>query len=65
MSVSAAGFVGGPDSDLSWVFPTIDGEVTNWLVDVLGNAGTHIMGHSLYEVMPHTGRRRTTHLPRQ
>ena len=51
MSVSVDGYVGTSDGDLGWVFPSVDSEVTNWLVDVLRNAGTHIMGRALYDTM--------------
>ena len=49
--MSVDGYVGASDGDVGWVFPSIDAEVTNWLVDVLRNAGTHIMGHVLYDDM--------------
>lgn len=51
MSVSVDGYVGASDGDLSWIRPSIDAEVTDWLVAVLRNAGTHIMGRELYDVM--------------
>ena len=51
MSVSVDGYVGASDGGLDWVFPSVDAEVTHWLVDVLRNAGTHIMGRVLYDTM--------------
>jgi dihydrofolate reductase len=51
MSVSVDGYVGTSDGGLDWVFPSVDVEVTDWLVDVLRNAGTHIMGRVLYDTM--------------
>jgi dihydrofolate reductase len=51
MSVSVDGYMGTSDGGLDWVSPSVDSEVTNWLVDILLNAGTHIMGRVLYDTM--------------
>jgi dihydrofolate reductase len=44
MQVSIDGFVGRPDGDVEWAFPTFDDEFTTWIVDSLWQAGVHIMG---------------------
>jgi dihydrofolate reductase len=48
MSVSLDGFVGGPNGELDWIFRTIGGDSTAWVVDTLRNAGVHIMGSRTY-----------------
>lgn len=51
MSVSLDGYVGTSGGDVSWIFPSIDAEVTAWIVDLLWQAGTHIMGRVTYHDM--------------
>jgi dihydrofolate reductase len=51
MSASLDGYVGAPGGDVSWIFPSIDADVTAWIVDVLWQAGTHIMGRVAYHDM--------------
>jgi dihydrofolate reductase len=48
MSVSLDGFVGGPKGELDWIFRTMGGDSTAWVVDTLRNAGVHIMGSRTY-----------------
>jgi dihydrofolate reductase len=48
MSVSLDGFVGGPNGELDWIFRTMGGDSTAWVVDTLRNAGVHIMGSRTY-----------------
>ncbi|GAA0232329.1 dihydrofolate reductase family protein [Cryptosporangium japonicum] len=48
MSVSLDGFVGRNDGDVEWIFPSIDEELQEWMVDLLGQAGAHLMGRVTY-----------------
>lgn len=48
MSVSLDGFVGTDDGDVEWIFPSIDEELQEWMVDLLGQAGAHLMGRVTY-----------------
>lgn len=51
MSVSLDGFVGGPNGEIDWIFKTMDGGATAWLVDTLWQAGVHVMGSRTYQDM--------------
>jgi dihydrofolate reductase len=51
MSVSVDGFVGGPEGQLDWIFPSMDEGVTTWIVDTLRRAGVHIMGSRTFHDM--------------
>jgi dihydrofolate reductase len=44
MSVSIDGFVGGPNGEIDWIFKTMDEAATNWTLNVVWQAGVHIMG---------------------
>ena len=44
MSLSADGFVGGPNGEMDWLFKTMDDGMTDWTVNKLWQAGLHIMG---------------------
>ena len=48
MSVSVDGFVGRTDGDVEWIFPSVDEELQEWMVDLLGGAGAHLMGRVTY-----------------
>jgi dihydrofolate reductase len=48
MSISLDGFVGGPNGEVDWIFRTVGGDSTEWIVDTLQNAGAHIMGSRTY-----------------
>ena len=48
MSVSLDGFVGRNDGDVEWIFPSIDEELQEWMVDRLSQAGAHLMGRITY-----------------
>jgi dihydrofolate reductase len=48
ISMSLDGFVGGPNGEIDWIFPTLDDGATEWLVAMLGQAGVHIMGRVTY-----------------
>lgn len=47
MSISLDGFVSGPNGEVDWIFRTM-GDSTEWVVDTLRNAGTHVMGSRTY-----------------
>ncbi|MCB9077624.1 MAG: dihydrofolate reductase [Anaerolineaceae bacterium] len=50
--VSLDGYIRGGDGDvMDWVFRTYDDELKAWEVDLLWQAGTHIIGRNLYEEM--------------
>lgn len=52
MEVSADGFVGRPDGDVSWVFESgFDEGLTEHVVDLISNADAHLMGRVLYHDM--------------
>lgn len=51
MSLSADGFVGGPNGELDWLFRTTDDSVTEWTVNILNQAGVHIMGSRTFHDM--------------
>ena len=44
MSISADGFVGGPNGEIDWLLRTLDDSAITWLLDTLWQAGVHIMG---------------------
>lgn len=44
MQMTLDGYVGGRNGDVQWAFPAFDDEFTQWGVDALQRAGTHIMG---------------------
>ncbi|GAA3392974.1 dihydrofolate reductase family protein [Cryptosporangium minutisporangium] len=48
MSISLDGYVGRNDGDVEWIFPSIDEELQDWMVDLLGQAGAHLMGRITY-----------------
>ena len=51
MSVSADGFVCGPDYEVDWLMRTRDSSVKDWIEKSLSEAGVHIMGRRTFEVM--------------
>ena len=52
MHVSLDGYVKATSGDvMGWIFRTYDEELKAWEVDLLWQAGTHIMGRRLYEEM--------------
>ena len=44
MSISADGFVGGPNGEMDWLFRTMDKSALDWIEKTLWEAGVHIMG---------------------
>jgi len=44
LSVSLDGFAGTENGGIDWIFRTYDEEATKWTLDVIRNAGAHLMG---------------------
>jgi len=51
MSLSADGFAGGPNGEIDWIFRSMDDSVAAWTVDLLWQAGVHIMGSRTFHDM--------------
>jgi dihydrofolate reductase len=51
MHISVDGFVAGPNGEIDWIFKTMDGGATTWIVDMLWHADVHIMGSRTYQDM--------------
>jgi len=51
MSISIDGFVCGPNGEIDWIFKTTDDGAAGWIMDILANAGVHIMGSRTYQDM--------------
>jgi dihydrofolate reductase len=51
MSMSADGFVGGPNGEIDWIFRSYDAGATDWTMETLWQAGLHAMGHRTYHDM--------------
>ena len=51
MTVTADGFVCGPNHELDWLMRTRDNSVKDWIEKSLWEAGVHIMGRRTFEVM--------------
>lgn len=51
MSVSADGFVGGPNGEIDWLLRTLDESAIEWIQDTLWQAGVHIMGSRTFHDM--------------
>ena len=48
MQMSVDGFVGGPNGEVEWVFKSLGGAATDWIVHGLSQAGVHIMGRRTF-----------------
>jgi dihydrofolate reductase len=48
MSVSADGFVGGPNGGIDWLIKSMDDVTAAWITDTLWQAGVHIMGSKTF-----------------
>lgn len=48
MSMSADGFVAGPNGEIDWLFATMSPDGARWAVDTLRNASLHLMGSRTY-----------------
>jgi dihydrofolate reductase len=51
MSLSADGYVGGPNGEIDWLLRTMDDEAAAWTVDKISRAGVHIMGSRTFHDM--------------
>jgi dihydrofolate reductase len=51
MQYALDGFVGKPDGDVVWAFPSFDDASTAWIVEQISNAGVHVMGSHLFHDM--------------
>jgi dihydrofolate reductase len=51
MSISADGFVGGPNGEIDWIFKAYDTAVTDWEVAILWQASAHLMGSRTFRDM--------------
>jgi dihydrofolate reductase len=51
MSLSVDGFVGGPNGEGEWIFPSVDEGVTAWEVEMFWAVGAHLMGRVTYGEM--------------
>lgn len=51
MSLSADGFVAGPNGEAEWIFKTSDEGSTNYLLNMLDHVGLHIMGRKTFNDM--------------
>lgn len=51
MSISADGFVCGPNHETEWVMRTRDKSVVDWIEKSLWEGGVHIMGSRTFQVM--------------
>ncbi|WP_038476311.1 dihydrofolate reductase family protein [Fimbriimonas ginsengisoli] len=51
MSMSIDGYVAGPNGELDWVFRSSSEASRTWLIELLGQAGLHAMGHRTYQDM--------------
>ena len=49
MSVSADGYIAGPDGNFDWTPP--DEEIYRFVIDEVREAGVHLLGRRLYETM--------------
>ncbi|MDB4883603.1 MAG: bifunctional deaminase-reductase-like protein [Gemmatimonadetes bacterium] len=51
MSISVDGFVGGPNGEIDWIFDSMDGATTAWIVDTLRQTRAHVMGSRTFHDM--------------
>jgi dihydrofolate reductase len=51
MSISVDGFVGRPNGEVSWLFPSMEEGARGWVVDTVWRAGLHIMGSRTFQDM--------------
>ena len=54
MSISADGFVCGPNHEIDWLVRTMDKSGLDWIEKTLWGAGVHIMGsHTFHDMAPY------------
>lgn len=51
MSMTADGFVGGPNGEVDWIFSNRDPDARQWTVEAISQAGLHIMGSRTFADM--------------
>lgn len=51
MSISVDGFVAGPNGETEWIFRSSNEGSRGWILDLLGQACLHAMGHRTYQDM--------------
>jgi dihydrofolate reductase len=51
MSISADGFVCGPNGEIDWIFKTSDAGATAWTVETIWQASAHLMGSRTFRDM--------------
>lgn len=51
ISVSVDGFVGTPDGDVTWLFPSMSDDAAAWVLDKISNASMHLMGSRTFQDM--------------
>ncbi len=51
MSMSLDGFVGGPNGEVDWIFPSMDKGATLWTLESVWMAGFHVMGRKTFHDM--------------
>jgi dihydrofolate reductase len=51
MSMSLDGFVGGPNGEVDWIFPSMDAGATLWTLESVWLAGLHVMGSASFHDM--------------
>jgi dihydrofolate reductase len=51
MSMSLDGFVGGPNGEVDWIFPSMDPGATLWTLETVWLAAFHVMGRKSFHDM--------------
>jgi dihydrofolate reductase len=51
MSLTADGFVCGPNDEIDWIFATSDAEARAWTLATISDAGAHLMGSRTFQDM--------------
>ena len=51
MSMSIDGFVGSANSEVDWIFPTMDEGAVAWTINSIWRAGAHVMGSRTFHDM--------------
>ena len=61
MSISADGFVCGPNGEIDWLIRTMDKSALEWIENTLWQAGVHIMGRKTFHDMAAEGQESVFH----
>jgi len=51
MNVTIDGFVGGPKGEIDWIFRSMDAAAVAWTVEMISQAGAHLMGRKTFHDM--------------